>query len=67
MFRCKQCPEPIEIGDAMRTEPIPGQPGKVWRFHPGCHLDWRASKLNREVAEHLERWLWPQEWSIERR
>lgn len=54
-MRCKHCPETIEVGEAHKEEPIPGSPGKYWYFHTGCHLDWRASKLNREVAEHLER------------
>lgn len=55
MYLCKHCQEPIEACDAAKDEPVPGSPGKVWLFHSGCHLDWRAQKLNREVAEHLEK------------
>lgn len=52
---CKHCHEQIEVGEATKEEPVPGSPGKYWFFHTGCHLDWRANKLNGEVSAHLER------------
>lgn len=37
---CHQCKEQIEVGEACKTEYLPGLHQRY--FHPGCHMNWKA-------------------------
>lgn len=46
---CKQCKEQIDVGEAEKPEPIPGETNKYWHFHTGCHIEWRSKRDGQEV------------------
>lgn len=50
-MRCHHCNEVIEVGEAMKHEPLNGS-GRFWFFHPGCHLAWKEQV--REQTKRLE-------------
>lgn len=58
-MRCHECPDPIETGEAMTQEPVPGCPHRFWFFHPGCHAVYKEKQVHEhqrlEHATHLAR------------